>query len=212
VENMNLKVNQNIVVNVEVEDQSFQSIVAEITDKEIFISLPLEGIVIRNLPVNTSISVYFSTGDNQYKFSSAIVGKISDNIPLYRIVKPQPKDMIKVQRRDNFRVKTNLSLKLNDHDLITLNISAGGLLCSCSKDLMLKINDSVKGILFLPPIENKAIDPIHFQGEIKRVSQMDHPDKMYVALEFGRLNDRDQMNLVQYCFYKQKQNRLIEQN
>jgi c-di-GMP-binding flagellar brake protein YcgR len=211
VENMNLKINQNIVVNVEVEDQSFQSIVAEITDKEIFISLPLEGIVIRNLPVNTSISVYFSTGDNQYKFSSAIAGKISDNIPLYRIVKPQPKDIIKVQRRDNFRVKTNLSLKLNDHDLITLNISAGGLLCSCSKNLLLKVNDTVKGILFLPPIDNKAVDPIPFQGSIKRVSQMDH-DKMYVALEFGRLNDRDQMNLVQYCFYKQKQNRLIEQN
>lgn len=209
---MNLKVNQNIVVNVEVEDQSFQSIVAEITEKEIFISLPLEGVVLRNLPVKTSISVYYSTGDNQYKFPSAIVGKISDNIPLYRIVKPQPKDMIKVQRRDNFRVKTNLSLKLNDYDLITLNISAGGLLCSCSKDLMLKVGDAVTGILSLPPIENKAMDPIHFQGSIKRVSQMDHPDKMYVALEFGRLSDRDQMNLVQYCFYKQKQNRLINQN
>lgn len=209
---MNLKVNQNIVVNVEVEDQSFQSIVAEITEKEIFISLPLEGVVLRNLPVKTSISVYYSTGDNQYKFPSAIVGKISDNIPLYRIVKPQPKDMIKVQRRDNFRVKTNLSLKLNDYDLITLNISAGGLLCSCSKDLMLKVGDAVTGILSLPPIENKAMDPIHFQGSIKRISQMDHPDKMYVALEFGRLSDRDQMNLVQYCFYKQKQNRLINQN
>lgn len=209
---MNLKVNQNIVVNVEVEDQSFQSIVAEITEKEIFISLPLEGVVLRNLPVKTSISVYYSTGDNQYKFPSAIVGKISDNIPLYRIVKPQPKDMIKVQRRDNFRVKTNLSLKLNDYDLITLNISAGGLLCSCSKDLMLKVGDAVTGILSLPPIENKAMDPIHFQGSIKRVSPMDHPDKMYVALEFGRLSDRDQMNLVQYCFYKQKQNRLINQN
>jgi c-di-GMP-binding flagellar brake protein YcgR len=209
---MNLKVNQNIVVNVEIEDQSFQSIVAEITEKEIYISLPLEGVVIRNLPVNTNISVYYSTGDNQYKFPSAITGKISDNIPLYRIVKPQPKDMIKVQRRDNFRVKTNLSLKLNDVDLITLNISAGGLLCSSNKDLMLKVGDAVTGTLFLPPVENKAIDPIPFKGEVKRVSQMDHPVKKYIALEFVSLGDKDQMNLVQYCFYKQKQNRLIKQN
>jgi c-di-GMP-binding flagellar brake protein YcgR len=209
---MNLKVNQNIVVNVEVEDQSFQSIVADVTEKEIFISLPLEGVVIRNLPVNTSISVYYSASDNQYKFPSTINGKISDNIPLYRIVKPQPKDIIKVQRRDNFRVKTNLSLKLNEYEFITLNISAGGLLFSGNKDLMLKVGDAVTGILFIPPIDNKTIDPIHFQGAVRRVSKNDIPDKMYIALEFVRLNDRDQMNLVQYCFYKQKQNRLIQQN
>jgi hypothetical protein len=55
---MNFKVNQNIVVNVESEDQSFQSVVAEITEKEIFISMPLDGLVMRNLSVNTSIIVY----------------------------------------------------------------------------------------------------------------------------------------------------------
>jgi c-di-GMP-binding flagellar brake protein YcgR len=209
---MNFKVNQNIVVNVESEDQTFQSIVAEITEKEIFISMPLDGLVMRNLPVNTSISVYYSSDDNQYKFPSAIVGKISDNISLYRIVKPQPKDMVKIQRRDNFRVKTNLSLRLNEQEYTTLNISAGGLLFSCNKDLNFKIEDAVTGILVIPPIDNKAIDPIHFQGAVRRVSQNDDPNKIYVALEFVRLNDRDQMNLVQYCFYKQKQNRLIQKN
>jgi c-di-GMP-binding flagellar brake protein YcgR len=209
---MNFKVNQNIVVNVESEDQTFQSVVAEITEKEIFISMPLDGLVMRNLPVNTSISVYYSSDDNQYKFPSAIVGKISDNISLYRIVKPQPKDMVKIQRRDNFRVKTNLSLRLNEQEYTTLNISAGGLLFSCNKDLNFKIEDAVTGILVIPPIDNKAIDPIHFQGAVRRVSQNDDPNKIYVALEFVRLNDRDQMNLVQYCFYKQKQNRLIQKN
>jgi c-di-GMP-binding flagellar brake protein YcgR len=209
---MNFKVNQNIVVNVESEDQSFQSVVAEITEKEIFISMPLDGLVMRNLSVNTSIIVYYSSDDNQYKFPSAIVGKISDNISLYRIVKPQPKDMVKIQRRDNFRVKTNLSLRLNEQEYTTLNISAGGLLFSCNKDLNFKIGDAVTGILVIPPIDNKAIDPIHFQGAVRRVSQNDDPNKIYVALEFIRLNDRDQMNLVQYCFYKQKQNRLTQKN
>jgi c-di-GMP-binding flagellar brake protein YcgR len=209
---MNFKVNQNIVVNVESEDQSFQSVVAEITEKEIFISMPLDGLVMRNLSVNTSIIVYYSSDDNQYKFPSAIVGKISDNISLYRIVKPQPKDMVKIQRRDNFRVKTNLSLRLNEQEYTTLNISAGGLLFSCNKDLNFKIGDAVTGILVIPPIDNKAIDPIHFQGAVRRVSQNDDPNKIYVALEFVRLNDRDQMNLVQYCFYKQKQNRLTQKN
>ncbi|MHC0038128.1 flagellar brake protein [Pseudoneobacillus sp. C159] len=209
---MYLKVNQTIIVSLEIEDRSFQSIVAEVSEKEFKITLPVEGIELRNLPAKTKVAVFFYTEDNQFKCQTEILGKTMDQIPLYRIQMPPKKDIIKIQRRDNFRVKSNLSLQINDLELSTINISAGGMLFSCSKDQIHNVGDVVSGILFIPGVDNKISNSIPFTGKIKRIHSIAEREIMNVALEFFGLNNRDQQSIVQYCFQKQKQNRLIQKN
>lgn len=202
------KVNQNIVIDIISHDQSCRSIIAEVGGKEILIALPLDKNSIGLLTEGTKVSVMFMTGENQYKFQTEIIGKTKDKIALYRIKKPQEKEIIKIQRRDNFRVSSNLSLILNEKELNTINISVGGVLVSCSKDLQLQEGEVVSGSLLVPNKQKTEPEQIPYKARIKRIHVLKDDDRKNVAMEFTEIDQRDQMKIVQYCFEKQRQMRL----
>jgi c-di-GMP-binding flagellar brake protein YcgR len=204
------KVNQSIVINIKNEYQSCRSIVAEAGEKEILISAPMDKNMVGLLIVGTQLDVTFIAGKNKYKFQSEIIGTKKENILLYRITKPQEKEIIKIQNRENFRVNTNLRLVLNENELNTINISVGGLLFSSTVDLQLQKGEEIAGTLFVPNILNKGLEPITFQGHIKRVNLINNEERKNVAVGFTKINQRDQMKITQYCFEKQRQLRLKE--
>jgi c-di-GMP-binding flagellar brake protein YcgR len=204
------KVNQSIVINIKNENQSCRSIVAEVGEKEILISAPLDKNMIGLLPDGTLLDVTFIAGEHKYKFHTEIIGRKKENILLFRLTKPQQKEIIKVQYRENFRVNTNLRLVLNENELNTINISVGGLLFSSGVDLQLQKGDEIAGTLFIPNIINKELEAITFQGHIKRVTLINNEERKNVAVGFTKINQRDQMKITQYCFEKQRQLRLKE--
>jgi c-di-GMP-binding flagellar brake protein YcgR len=204
------KVNQNIVVNIRGLGKSCRSIVAEMGEKEILIVFPMDGNTIGLLPTGTSLDVTFMSNENQYKFRTEIIGRKKENIPLFRITKPQENEIARVQRRDNFRMNTNLRLVLNETELITINISAGGVLFSGGVDLQLQEGEVVSGTLFVPNPQNKVAEPITFQGQIKRINLIENQQRKNVGIKFTKLNPRDQTKIIQYCFEKQRQMHLKE--
>ncbi len=203
------KVNQNIVIEIINSDQSCKSIVAEMRENEILIGVPIDRRMVGLLLEGTKIKIIFLTEENQYMFRTKIIGKTKDNIPLFRIIKPQENEIIKIQRRENFRMPTNLRFLFRDQDLYTINISAGGILFSCQANLELQVGDEISGTLFVPNPQNKVVYPITIQGEIKRIDSSTIEDRKNVALQFTAMNQRDQMKITQYCFEKQLQNRLM---
>lgn len=203
------KVNQNIMIEITKSDQSCKSIVAEMRENEILIGVPMDRRMVGLLLEETKIKVIFLTEENQYMFRTKIIGKTKDNIPLFRIIKPQENEIIKIQRRENFRMPTNLRFLFRDQDLYTINISAGGILFSCQANLELQVGDEISGTLFVPNPQNKVVYPITIQGEIKRMDSSTIEDRRNVALQFTAMNQRDQMIITQYCFEKQRQNRLM---
>lgn len=203
------KVNQNIVVDIKSEGQMCRSIVAEVGEEEILIGFPQDRSIMGMLHVESEINITYFSDDSKYKFSSKILGRTNDNILLYRIKKPQKNEIERIQERENFRVNANLRLILNEKELNTVNISAGGLLFSCRLDLPLMEGEEISGTLHIPINPNKDLEQVSFQGKIKRIS-LTGDNLRNVALEFSAVHQRDQMKIMQYCFEKQKQNRLRE--
>jgi c-di-GMP-binding flagellar brake protein YcgR len=204
------KINQNIVLEIKNNDRSCRSIVAEVGDKEILVSYPMDGNILGYLHKGAQLEVTYMVDENKFKFPTEITGRVNDSIPLFRLRKPQEKEIIKIQRRENFRVNANLRLNLKDLELNTINISAGGLLFGCTMDMPFLEGETLLGKLYLPTTQLKDAAPISFDGTIKRINVLKNQDRKNIAITFGKLEQRDQMKVIQYCFEKQRQNRLKE--
>jgi c-di-GMP-binding flagellar brake protein YcgR len=204
---MYLKINQQILIALAWKDVSFRSIVAEIQDEEILISIPVTN-QIGILPNETDIEVTFKSGDDLFKFKTQIVGKKLDNIPLYIIKKPNEKQITRIQRRENFRVNLNLKLLLDKNEFTTINVSAGGVLFSTSLNNDLQEGDVVSGTILVPNSQNNDIENISFQGEIKRIYLPENNEIKYIGMQFIEISDQDQTKIVQSCFEQQRQMRL----
>ena len=201
------KINQNIFLNVPNEDQSYRSIVAEIDENEILIGFPVEADLIGFLPDGTELEITYITSGSLYRFHTQIVGRKNDTIRLYRVIKPSNDRIKKVQRRDNFRVYTNLKLNLNDLELTTINISAGGALFASNTYVSFTKGEVVTGTLFVPNVQSKVTEAIAFKGQVKRIAPTEHDNIKNIAIEFTHVNQRDQSKIVQYCFERQRQMR-----
>lgn len=202
------KVNQHIFIDIISQEKSCRSIVSEIGEKEILIGFPMDGNIIGLLTDGTRLDITFMSGDDQFRFQTQIIGKKRENITLLRISKPQEKEIIRIQRRDNFRVNSNLRLMVNENELTIINISVGGVLFSTSVDFEPLVGEVISGILLLPNAQNKEQESIAFQGQIKRINLIETQERKNVAIAFTTLSQRDQMKIYQHCFEKQRQVRL----
>ena len=196
------------MIDIKSHNQTFRSIIAEVGEEEILISFPLDRKIIGLLPEGSLVDIIYMVDENQYKFLSKIIGRKTDTIPLCRISKPLEKEIIRIQRRDNFRVNSHLLLMINENRLYTINISAGGILFSCGLEMELQQGELVLGTLILPSIKRKDTAIIPFQGQIQRIHVLKNLDRKNIALKFTEMDNRDQMKIVQHCFERQRQSRL----
>ena len=201
------KVNQHILIDLD-ETHSCRSVIAEVGETDFFISFPMDRTILGMLSIGKKLEISFIVEDTKYKFKSELIGRKLDPIPLIMITKPEEKNIMKVQQRENFRVNTNLSIKLKDHNLYTSNISVGGMLFTSDIDFPIQEKEDITGTLFIPNAKSKELDPISFQGEVKRILEMDTQNKKYVGIEFLNINQRDRTKILQYCFEKQRQMRM----
>lgn len=203
------KVNQNVFIEVLHKEQSCRSIVADITVTEILISSPLDGSMIGELSEGTLLEVSFVANGNLYKFKTEVLGRKRDNILLYRIKKPLEKEVLRVQRREDFRVGTIQPAMINDHECTTINISSGGLLVSCQSNVVIEKDQLVSGTLKLP-LQGREASEVAFTGEIKRIELLEEEGRKTVGIRFVQINQGDQTKILQFCFEKQRQQRLLQ--
>jgi len=193
------------MIDIKSHDQSCRSMIAEVGDNEILIGFPLDKNIIGLLTEGTQIDIIFMVDENQYKFHSEIIGKKKDKIPLCRISKPLEKEIIRIQRRDNFRVNSHLQVMINENKYNTINISAGGLLFSCGVGMEWHQGDVISGTLVVPGIQNKDSAIIPFHGQIQRINLIKTQDSLHIAIKFTMLDKQDQMKIIQHCFERQRQ-------
>jgi c-di-GMP-binding flagellar brake protein YcgR len=203
------KVNQNIIIEIISEERTCKSIVAEVGDKEILIGLPLDLSIVGHFSVGTKLEVTYLAGDNQFRFQTSIIGIKRDNMPFFRLHKPKENEIKKIQRRNNFRVKTNLSLTVKETEVTTIDLSAGGLLFSCKEDYPILFGEIITGILLVPDLQNKGdTEPVTFQGTVRRINRIEKENRKLVAIAFTEINQKDQSKVTRYCFERQRQVRL----
>jgi c-di-GMP-binding flagellar brake protein YcgR len=202
------KVNQNIVIEVGEQDQTWKSIVAEVRDREILVGFPSDLSSLGQLQIGTKIEVIYILNDSKYGFITEIIGRKTENINLLILNKPEKKDISKLQLREDFRVNVNAPLFLKDKESKLINLSAGGLLCSCSPDLELNAGDVVSANISLPSFTGEKETTISFKCEVIRLVKV--LERNQIALKFLDLNERDQKKIIQFCIEKQRQLRLKE--
>lgn len=196
------KVNQKIVIEIPDKDVICHSMIAEVGDDEILISQPMDQDTIGLFPVGTRIAVSFTAEGNKYQFRAKILGKKRERISLFRITKPLENEIRKIQMRENFRVETTIRIEIDEMELHTINISAGGMLFSCTFEMELNEGEEVSGKIFIPDTS-----PISFRGVIKRIRVLENNVK-HVAMQFTVLDRKDETKIVQFCFQKQRQMRM----
>ncbi|MEH7308907.1 flagellar brake protein [Neobacillus drentensis] len=195
-------VNQKINIELVGHDLTCKSNVAEVGEAEIYISIPLDREIIGLLSIGTKLEVTFLAVGNKYEFQTEIIGRTKDTIPLLRLTKPKESEIVKIQQRENFRVNSNLRLMINEYELHTINISAGGALFSSKLDFPLQEGEQITGTLFVPNTQSKDEEPITFQGRIIRI--MKNQERKNVAIQYTKLNRNDQVKIIQHCFEKQR--------
>ena len=204
------KVNQNIMIDILTHELSCKSNIAEIGEKEILISIPLDREIIGLLSIGTKLEISYIIGENKFEFRTEIIGRTRDTIPLLRLAKPNENEIIKIQHRENVRVNSNLRLLIDGSELHTINISAGGVLFSSKLDSQFHEGEEIAGTLFVPDLRSKELVQVPIQGKVIRSSLMREIERRYVALEFTSIKRPDQMKIIQHCFEKQRQIRLKE--
>lgn len=204
------KVNQNIIIKLNDQDKSWKSIVSDVGENEILVALPMELSNFGLLQTGTTIEVIYISDVTRFKFSTGIIGRKIENIPLLILRKPKEKEIVKVQLREDFRVNVNLPLLINGKELNTINLSAGGLLCSASLDLGLTEGEIVSGSILLPNSTKGKRTSVSFQCEITRVNFLEDVERYQIALKFIEINQQDQKVIIKYCIEKQRQLRLKE--
>ncbi|MCD4839683.1 flagellar brake domain-containing protein [Neobacillus sedimentimangrovi] len=202
------KISQNIMIELKNVNKTCKSIVAEIEENEILIVFPMLRTIMGHISEGDKLEISYLINENKYKFDSQVIGRKNGTVPLLRITKPIENEIVRVQRRDNFRVKANLDLIVNDTTVTTLDISGGGLQFTCKTDLELQEGSEMTGTLIVPTSHNNDSTPINFVGQVKRIQMNKDESLKNVAVQFTKLNQKDQMKIIQFCNYKLRQIRL----
>jgi c-di-GMP-binding flagellar brake protein YcgR len=204
------KVNQNIVIKLTSRDQSWKSIVAEIGADEILIGFPMDRTILGLLQNGVSIEVSYILDEKRYMFSTKIMGRKIENMVICMLKKPKENMIKKIQMREYFRVDANLRVVLKGKESNTINISAGGLLCSYDPSIPFEHREVVSGTILVPNTTDSETTIIPFQSEIIRVELVEELERNQVGIKFIKINQQDQQKILQYCFEKQRQMRVKE--
>lgn len=196
-------------MNVVNRNQPSKSLIADIGEEEMLIALPMNTDLIGFLTTGSKVEITFIIDDKKYKFITKVIGRTKDKIPLFRVVKPLEENIFRIQMRENFRVNANLKVVLNNTEQNTVNISVGGLLCSCNQDFEIKARDEVSGTLFVPNPESKNLESVQFKAEVIRVTQVPKAERINVAMKFIDLESGSHPKILQYCFEKQRQELMV---
>ncbi len=197
-----LKINQNI--KIEVKEGPYQggytSKIADIFSDSIGIVTPYMQEEIVSLRIGLEIEV-FLTGDRAaYRFDSRIVDRKRDEVPL--LIISLPENIIRIQRRDYFRIDVNKGIKYRrvDEDeeyreTTTADISGGGVKMAVNEKLE---NDTIVEV----KLDIPGLKEIPLQARV--VNQYNLPGGRAVGIEFTDINIKQQDIIIGWMFDYQR--------
>ena len=191
------------------DQHEYKARVAEIEDSRIWIEIPLQP--------HTGKYGWFAEGEMleisylnpdgiKCHFIASVIGKRNDTIHMLALSKPQPEEIIKMQRRSFLRIDAKLELAVLTKDHIrfvahTEDVSGGGVSFIGETSWSLQEKQELDCWMVVP-YRNGELEYVPFQAEIVRIQQRTdkHQD---VMLQFRSIAEGDQQKLIRYCFERQ---------
>ncbi|QPQ36489.1 MULTISPECIES: flagellar brake protein [unclassified Lysinibacillus] len=196
--------------------EKFRCKVVEQRDNIIYIDYPTNVITKKTafLIDGSEFRATFRTEDKQsYAFNTEVIGRKAGNIPMIMLHCPQEDEFIKIQRREYVRVETPVDVavqfKDNKYQLVTTDISAGGLALILKGNIAFQDGDDIKLTIVLP-FANGDVNYVVTEATVVRIFEKD--DKTIATIQLTDTDDIDQQHIVRFCFERQLLNRRKEIN
>ena len=196
--------------------EKFRCKVVEQKDNILYIDYPTNVVTKKTafLIDGSEFRATFRTEDKlSYAFNTEVIGRKAGNIPMIMLHCPQEDEFIKIQRREYVRVDTpvDVAVQFNEfkYQLVTADISAGGIALILKGDVAFKDDDDVKLTIVLPFANG---DVIYVVTEATVVKIFEKEDKTIATIQLTDTDDIDQQHIVRFCFERQLVNRRKELN
>lgn len=206
-----------MTLTINVNENSFHSKILEITNEKLYISFPINdktGKTAYFIDITELFVSFISQDQNVYNFSTTILGRKKLNeVPVILIKKPSKNELVKIQRREYFRVDINLDVILepenNQPPLITTtrDISGGGLaVYGMGKEKLYQPGDLMNVLLVLPFNLN---DYFYLKAQVEVIRTLYDQDnhRGIITYKFKEIDQFSRDKIIKFCFEKQLENR-----
>ncbi|MEB2301041.1 flagellar brake domain-containing protein [Lysinibacillus xylanilyticus] len=196
--------------------EKFRCKVVEQTENIIYIDYPINVATKKTafLIDGSEFRATFRTEDKQsFAFSTEVIGRKAGHIPMIMLHCPKEDDFIKIQRREYVRVETPVDVAIQFKDykyqLVTMDVSAGGLAVILKGAISFQAGDEVRLTIVLP-YANGDVKYVITDAMVARIFEKD--DKKIATIQLTDTDDVDQQHIVRFCFERQLVNRRKEIN
>lgn len=206
-----LKVNQKI--DLVIEDGPYSGVylskVAEFGNNFVKVTSPFVYGKVLPLRIRQTIKVLFTGEHAAYMFEAQVIARESKPVALLTITSPV--DIIRIQRRDHFRVDAKKKIKFrlidNNNDenkkteeeiieSVTIDISGGGVKFIVDEEF--PSTGKIELYLVLPEIEKEVI-----YGEIVNLYTL--PDGRAAGVKFTEINKHTREQIITWIFHYQRE-------
>ncbi|EON72873.1 flagellar brake protein [Lysinibacillus sphaericus] len=196
--------------------EKFRCKVVEQKDNIIYIDYPTNVVTKKTafLIDGSEFRATFRTEDkHSFAFNTEVIGRKAGNIPMIMLHCPKADEFIKIQRREYVRVETPVDVAVQFKDykyqLVTSDISAGGLALILKGELAFKDDDEVQLTIVLP-FANGEVNYVTTDALVVRIFEKD--ELKFATIQLTDTDDVDQQHIVRFCFERQLVNRRKELN
>ena len=210
------------------EMKHYHSMVQDVTDEGLIVSMPRDGLVNIPLPEGTVVEVSIWKGNAHHRFRSRVLQRRAGHIPVLILSIPAPEDITRTARRQYFRVETRIPGRISMLDAdpgeplegMILDLSAGG----CRLQTTEPIGSETPVLLdFDLPFRSNGGNPKRIRtlrempGTVKSVStdtQSEGPAGSeepihFLGIEFDELENEVHSALLRYVSFRQRE--LVQQ-
>lgn len=191
-----LRINSRLEINLG--EHIYTSTVQDIKEESFFISMPMEKGYYIKFEDNQKLDIYnYFEGSSMYKFECKVMGRSKcGNTPLYEL--SAPKNILKIQRREFFRVEIMAPIKIKTKDgkktsALMLDLSGGGMRIKTAE--IIEKNEVIE-------IELRSIggkEAINIEGEIVRCERDQAVNNIY-GISFYNIENKIREKIIQTIF------------
>ncbi|GGH79060.1 c-di-GMP-binding flagellar brake protein YcgR [Pullulanibacillus pueri] len=189
--------------------EKYKTKIAEMTDDEIFVELPIHDKTKKFafFILNTSFkAVYYDSG-KVFQFTTVLLRRIKENVPLLVLSFPGEENIKTIQRRQYVRVETSLDVAIHPvvpHQFspfttVTLDVSGGGLSVHLPKDYGWQPDQEVDLWLVLPMVTGEY-NYCKIRGLFIR--QFISGKFLRASFEFKNISKQEHQKLIRYTLEK----------
>ncbi|KYG88951.1 glycosyltransferase [[Bacillus] sp. KCTC 13219] len=195
--------------------EKFRCKVVEKDDDLIYVDYPINDFTKKTafLLDGAQFHAVFYTEGNSYSFTTKVMGRKNDRIPMVMLSCPPANEFTKIQRREFVRIETPIDVAVEYdgtfYQFIAQDISAGGLSLCLTQPTNFKENDTVQLTVVLPFV-NGEIKYVQTDARVVRIYE---ENGMQIAsMQLTDTDDVDKQHIVRLCFERQLLQRKKELN